>query len=428
MGLRSTSAEAIVVILLLALAHGAAPGIARATLQNAAERQELTDAGASAELAITHGPYLQQLTDSSVMILWLTNRKSVSWVEYGKADNLRSFPTYGSVVQTARSSTRGLVDADTKLHKILLTGLQPGSDYRYRLFSKEIIDFEPYEVTFGGTVTSDVYGFTTLDPDKESFSFLALTDIHGDSERLDLTLRPVSWEGIDLVFYTGDSVDYFEGEPDIFSGFLDTSVAHFATQIPLIFVRGNHETRGGFARRLYDYFPTTTGEFYFAFSHGPVRFVVLDTGEDKEDSHPVYAGLVDFDEYRRQQARWLAEEIQSEAFRSATFRIAVFHIPPFGTRERHGVMHVREMWNDLLNEGGIDLVVNGHTHRFARLEPGEGEHDYPILILGRENIAVVSVSPAELSVTVADEDGGSTVDTFTIPASQRQRPDEGEAT
>lgn len=33
--------------------------------------------------SITHGPYLQQLTEASVMIVWFTSRESVSRVEYG---------------------------------------------------------------------------------------------------------------------------------------------------------------------------------------------------------------------------------------------------------------------------------------------------------------------------------------------------------
>ena len=46
-------------------------------------------------------------------------------------------------------------------------------------------------------------------------------------------------------------------------------------------------------------------KYYYSFNHGPVHIIVLDTGEDKADSHPVYAGLADFDKYRDSQAEWL---------------------------------------------------------------------------------------------------------------------------
>jgi len=388
--------------------------------QTASEHAVTTDqqTGADQGLSISHGPYLQQSTETSVTIIWFTNQKSVSWVEYGKADNLSSFPTYGSVVKTARNSQQGLIDANTRFHKITISGLEPGGEYRYRVFSKEILEFRPYEVTFGSTVASDVLSFSTLDPGKEAFSFVALTDIHGDAERLDAKLDAISWEDVDMVFYTGDSVDYFEDAVGIFDGFLDTSVAHFAGRVPLMFVRGNHETRGSFARDLADYFPTTTGKYYFSFDHGPVHFIVLDTGEDKEDSAPVYAGLVDFDAFRREQAEWLAAEMKTEAFQRAAFRVAIFHIPPYGTRDAHGTLHVREMWNELLNEAGVDLVLNGHTHRFARLDPTEGEHLYPIVIAGKEHTTRVDVSGAELRVTITDEDG-QVVDSFVLAAKGR---------
>jgi 3',5'-cyclic AMP phosphodiesterase CpdA len=185
-----------------------------------------------------------------------------------------------------------------------------------------------------------------------------------------------------------------------------------------VLVRGNHETRGSFARQLADYFPTTTGKYYFSFDHGPVHFVVLDSGEDKADSAPVYAGLVDFDAFRREQAEWLAKEMQTEQFRRAAFRVAISHIPPYGSGDGHGTLHVREMWNALLNEAGVDLVLSGHEHRFARLDPTAGEHEYPILIAGREHTTRVDVSGEELHVTVTDEDG-QVVDSFEVAARRR---------
>ncbi len=375
-------------------------------------------AGQKEPLAIIHGPYLQQLTESSVMIVWLTSEESVSWIEYGDASNLRSFPTYGSVVRTARASRHGLIDADTRLHRILIEGLEPGQEYRYRAFSKQVAELKPYEVTFGESVVSDIYSFTTLDRAKESFSFTVLSDIHEDAERLDAKLRAISWDTVDLMFYTGDSIHYYDDDAQIFDGFLDVSVDNFASETPLIQVRGNHETRGKYARALYDFFPTTSGEYYYSFDHGPVHFIVLDSGADKEDAHPVYAGLVDFDEYRREQAEWLAADLGGAAAQEATFVVALFHIPPYGTRDAHGTLHVREMWNEIFNEAGVDLVLNGHTHRFARHDPEEGEHAYPIVITGQANTTRVDVSAGEMVVTVTDEDG-AVVDSFSIAAKRR---------
>ena len=53
----------------------------------------------------------------------------------------------------------------------------------------------------------------------------------------------------------------------------------------------------------------------------------------------MYAGLVDFDEYRRQQAEWLATDLGSATAQEATFVVALFHIPPYGTWDVRAISH-----------------------------------------------------------------------------------------
>jgi len=81
-------------------------------------------------LAIAHGPYLQQLTENSVMIVWFTNKASVSRVEYGTGDDFQTFPQWGSRVKTVTAVEHGLIDGYTTSHKILITGLQSGKMYK----------------------------------------------------------------------------------------------------------------------------------------------------------------------------------------------------------------------------------------------------------------------------------------------------------
>ena len=61
--------------------------------------------------SISHGPYLQQLTEASVMIVWFTSKESVSRVEYGTGDNYRTFPQWGSLLHSATANEHGLLDA-----------------------------------------------------------------------------------------------------------------------------------------------------------------------------------------------------------------------------------------------------------------------------------------------------------------------------
>ena len=143
----------------------------------------------------------------------------------------------------------------------------------------------------------------------------------------------------------------------------------FAKEIPFVYVRGNHETRGKFARMLPNYLTTPRGKYYYSFDHGPVHFLVMDGGEDKDDTHWAYSGLADFDRYRDEQKAWLEKEIQTDAYKKAAFRIVLVHMPHRQSEDRHGVTDLHNKWRPLFNQGKIDLMISGHTHRYAVVEP-----------------------------------------------------------
>jgi predicted phosphodiesterase len=300
-----------------------------------------------------------------------------------------------------------------------LKGLTAGKTYRFRVISKEILQFEPYEVIYGNTVVSEIYDFTTLDPDKKQISFQVLQDIHDDTERLDSILRTISWNEVDMVFFNGDTLSHLTDENDIFSGFLDVSVKHFACKIPFIFIRGNHETRGPFARNLIDYFPPRESRYYYTFKHGPVFFIILDSGEDKPDDSPVYAGLADFDEYRQTQAKWLQEVILRDDVKNAAFRIAVFHIPPFSSN--YSSHEITRLWVPLFNEGKLDLAICGHLHKRIRQDPVPGKNDFTYIIGSREDCFRIDVEPDYIKITIMNMNGEK-IDSFMLPSKKEGVP------
>ena len=66
--------------------------------------------------AITHGPYLQNPSSTGMTIIWFTNTKCVSHVEFGEG---------GSLDHVARASRHGLFDAYNTRHEVRLEGLEP---------------------------------------------------------------------------------------------------------------------------------------------------------------------------------------------------------------------------------------------------------------------------------------------------------------
>ncbi len=351
------------------------------------------------------GPYLQNPGEDSMTVVWLTDKNTTASVEYG---------ANGLLDQKAVAIHAGLIDANTRLHRVRLTGLKPGTPYQYRISSTEIVKFGPYSVTFGTNVTSPPAAFKTLSRQSDQVSFVVMNDLHQNLQTMQVLWGFAKVNPVDLVFFNGDSLDYLENEDQIVKFLLQPVTGLFAQSTPLMYVRGNHETRGRYARFLHDFLDTPGGEYYYSFDAGPVHFVVLDTGEDKEDSHPAYSGLNGFAGYRDGEKQWLAQEVKSRAFRSARYRVVFMHIPPFSAREGRGrsggAQDCFEKFTPLLNRAKVDLLITAHTHHYAYLEPKPGEHDYPMVNGGgpsQEGATLIRLDADKqrLHLTVTQGDG-----------------------
>jgi predicted phosphodiesterase len=356
--------------------------------------------GSAFALQIVVGPYLQNPSETSMSVMWITDSKCTSWVEYGSGDTLE---------QKAFNSQHGLIDADETIHRISIDGLSPGKEYKYRVCSKEILKFEPYKVTYGDTITGKAHSFKTLSKGKESISFIVLNDIHQRDKLLTKLVKMSSSKPYDLVFLNGDILGHLEDEPQIMNHVLKPCSDIFAKNIPFVYVRGNHETRGKFARMLPSYLATPGGRYYYSFDHGSVHFIVMDGGEDKEDTHREYSGLVDFDRYRDEQKKWLEVEIQSESFKKATFRVVLVHMPT-PSENRPGRNDLYGKWRPLFNQGNIDLMISGHTHSYRVVVPEKGVRDYPMVIggspkEGRATVIRVDATKDNLEVVMTRDDG-----------------------
>lgn len=360
--------------------------------------------------AITHGPCLQVPGADEMTVTWHTSGVGVPKVLYGLAD-----PSELS----ATPSSAGLIPNDSTRHVVRLTGLKPGTTYKYKVVTREFRSYiTPYKVSHGDTVESDTFAFTTLDPNKAAFSFLMWNDIHDDSKRLEAMFKDVSWDGVDFTVFNGDIINDFVKPDQPFRGFLDASVNQFAKTMPMVFVRGNHETRGPMARRLAEFFPGREGRFYWSFDHGPVHFVVLDSGEDKPDGNEEYAGLVDFEPYRREQAVWLRADLASDAARRAKFRIVLSHQPSaFGEVNGFAGREIRRLWDPIINEANVQLWLSGHIHDFIQRAPHEGgDNVYHAIINPKDGTTRVDVTPDALRVSVIQQ-GGKVLTSIDIPAS-----------
>ncbi len=356
------------------------------------------------EIAITHGPYIQAVGEDEVTIVWTTNTNAVSWVELASAGTnsfyAEEHPQY---YQTANGNR-----VVGTLHKIRIPNLSKATEYRYRIFSKEVLKYGGHRILYGNIASTDVYSqkplrFRTLDNSKEKISFSVVNDIHGQNDSLKALLKNVKYGETDLVFFNGDMVSTMNDETQFFGGFMDTATKMFASEIPAFFARGNHETRGAFSVNFPEYFPTNSGKLYYAFRQGPVYFIVLDCGEDKPDSDIEYSGLAQFDAYRTEQKIWLEKVVQTDEFKSAKFRVVVVHIPPVGS-DWHGPLDINRKILPVLNQAGISLMLCGHTHRYQLIEPNN-EVKFPILINSFNTVLEINADQQKITVERKDTKG-----------------------
>jgi predicted phosphodiesterase len=360
------------------------------------------------EFKINHGPYLQYLTTDEVTIIWTTTKNCISWVEFYEEDGSHF---YQKEREKVFSSLDGLKTIN-KIHRVRITGLKPSTRYAYRIYSKEVLRPDYNSPLFGKTIATQVYKkkplyFTTLSTNKKHTSCFILSDIHEKSVQVRRLLKDADWNKIDFVVFNGDFINSFYLEATLFEGFIDTCTEIFAKEKPFYIVRGNHETRGSIAPLLKNYFYFPQDKYYYTFSSGSTLFIVLDCGEDKPDSAMEYNGLVDFNSYRNNQAKWLQRVVKSQEFKNSESTIVFIHIPPFTERrgnEWYGQMHIREKFIPILNSVSIDLMVCGHTHKYTYLPKNKTEHNFPIIICDNNTRIDLHIDDSGIKVIRIDGD------------------------
>ena len=348
---------------------------------------------------IMHGPYLVDPSETGITVVWATDTPSQAAVKFG---------TGGTLDRQAEAPQHGLLPVGT-LHAVRLDHLEPGRTYRYQAVATRVVKLSAYWPEKGLGVESPAASFTTLDRAKAAVSFSVVTDTHEVVSRIDALMKAIDWPTTDFLVHDGDAFDSLQSEDQLFSRWIDPINKGLANAKALVYVRGNHEWRGPFARQLFPYVPVQEGRFYYMRDHGPLRLTVLDTGEDKPDDTNVYSRLNRSEPYLADELRWFAGEAKRDArFRSAPFRVVLMHQPEWGSMPDG---HAR--WIETANAAGVDLVISGHEHTFKRIAAGTDGAAFPTLVLGQDQVARVDATAREIRVTVK-KPTGEVVDAFTV--------------
>ena len=346
----------------------------------------------------------------------MASKPSVGWVELAPDDG----STYYQKEREKFFDTTNGVKNTSLLHVVKISGLKPGTGYRYRVYAQEVLDHQGVEVTYGNVAATDVYGvkpfvFTTNDRHKPETSFAMINDIHGRTDDIPKLLEVADYKKMDMIIFNGDMLTQLKDESGLFSGFMDVAIDLFAKEKPMYYARGNHETRGLFATSFQRYFSPKEPHLYYLVRQGPVCFIFLDTGEDKPDSDIEYSGITDYDRYRTEQAQWLAQAVQSDDFKQAKYKIVIAHMPPLPDKNLwHGQMEVLEKFVPILNQAGVDVMLSGHLHRYFNNKPTD-KVKFPVIDNAHTTVIKAVAESNQLVLEVKDLQG-KPVDTIVIPA------------
>ena len=249
-----------------------------------------------------------------------------------------------------------------------------------------------YTIHYRRVVKRKAYFSITCSPQKKAFSFKGVqgdrVNVYHIADAHNMVAEPVAAAecfrrevgGIDLLILNGDVPE----DSDRIKNF-DTiyEIVGRVTGggIPVVFSRGNHDTRGIYAEQIAEYTPCENGNSFFTFRVGNIWGVVLDCGEDKPDSHCEYGHMVACSAFRKRETAFLerlAEATSGEFLADGVeHRIVVAHNP--FTRRYPEPFNIEEdtftYWAKILKEKiKPELMICGHIHKFSVDMPG-GDKD-----------------------------------------------------
>lgn len=299
----------------------------------------------------------------------------------------------------------GIIPSLNCVHKISVPQSALDKAGKYTVVVRNTVEKKPYRPVYGERKT---YEYTFKNRAYDDLKAVYFADIHSVYR---LATALVGDREIDFVIFNGDFGETRSTEDILHLNEFFSSLTK--GEIPVLFVRGNHDTRGAYAERLYETVGMDGQKGYFSFTFRSLCGVALDCGEDKPDDHIEYGGANDFESYRKRQTEFL-RRVRLPKDKTA---FAVCHVPFMLESAMHGEFDIERKeyarWAKSLNGLNLRFMICGHTHRFAYVPEGNDvqSHDYPVLVASefRGGVTIggafLDFTKTAVRVTYADSDG-----------------------
>lgn len=246
-------------------------------------------------------------------------------------------------------------EADTIVEARVVPGPAPGIVLEARL--PPLAPNATYSYTIGAR------NFSLATPPAQGSTFrVALLGDMGTTREAGATVQTLQAEAPGLVLHVGD-ISYAGGDPVVWKTWFDL-VEPVASRVPWVPALGNHEgdvlgvatdeaalvdpsEQAHYRQR----FPTSGEKFWYSFDWGGVHFVALDT----------FSALT----MPPEELAWLEQDLA--AAKDADWIVAYLHEPPYSSNAAHGSSpRAHAAFADILEKGGVSLVVSGHDHAYER--------------------------------------------------------------
>lgn len=280
-------------------------------------------------------------------IVFSTSDFGTGYVEYSY--NGKDYKVY--------DNNAGRLNSDSEIHSVNVP-YEHLDNNTYKIGSVRVFEQYSYGSRTGKEVVSEEYSFNAVTGD--DITYLVVSDWHTEIQR---AYDAVSYMGdYDAVLLMGDSSPGLDFEEEAVKNIVEFAGALTKGTMPVLYARGNHETRGAYAGKLAD--ALGLDEFYYTADMGNYSFVILDSGEDKDDSHPEYGNMTDYNTYRAEMVEWLKDtEVKNDKV------ITLSHSWRISDVEED---LSAAAWDEI-DRLGTKLIISGHTHNCRLLGDDESE-------------------------------------------------------